>query len=339
LLLLSSVVVVGGAASGAPSTTEAGGSVPALVHPASTPNGNLSISVPQPVAQLVPGAYLVSQYRVSIVSNLTALPPSLTVWVPQTIGLFHLPTQSLQVIGSARTLNFSQGGPYTSNEINGSVLVKAASSFNTTSDALLTSQLLSFMYSAPDGAFGLSVAWRWAIYYPDGSSELGPWGVSSQFPGVQYAALTSYGPTTVLPQGWFQVCMAASGVTRQFSLHLETINPVVDFIHVEQNISANATEPVCWSAQVAPWVTPQPLIAHIWAYDQLTFLMYLIKVTVANQSGLSGPFTIFTTWNGVVTVGALCVAGGLVVWGVRRAVLQSRATKPSTPVGPKSPPS
>jgi hypothetical protein len=306
------------------------------VHPESTPNGNLSISIPQPIAQVVPGSYLVSQYRVSVVSNLTALPPTLTVWVPQTIALFHLPTQTLQVIGSARVVNISQGGPYISNDINGSVLVKLATSFNTTSDALLTSQLLSFMYSAPDGAFALAVTWRWAIFYPDGSSEFGPWSQSPEFPGVQYAALVSYGPTTLPTQGWFQVCMAPSGVTREFSLHLETISPVDDFIHAEVNVSANATAPVCWSAQVAPWVTPQPLIAHLWAYDRLTFLMYLVKVYVVNQTGITGPFSILTTWSGVVTVGALAVAAGLVVWGVRHAVVRRRGSA-SSKVGEQPP--
>ncbi len=308
-----------------------------LVYPASTPNGNLSISAPQPIAQVVPGSYLVSQYRVSVVSNLTELPPILTVWVPQTIALFRLPTETLQVIGFARVVNFTQGGPYISNAINGSVLVKLATSFNTTSDALLTSQLLSFMYSAPDGAFGLAVTWRWAIFYPDGSSDFGPWSQSPEFPGVEYAQLVSYGPTTLPTQGWFQVCMAASGVTRQFSLHLETISPVDDFIHAEQNVSASATAPVCWSAQVAPWVTPQPLIAHVWAYDRLTFLMYLVKVTVVNQTGGAGPFSILTTWSGAVTVGALAVAGGLVVWGIRHAVVRRQA--PGTPPpGARGPP-
>jgi hypothetical protein len=323
VVVLSGLSIGGGRAT-APVTPATATAESPSVHPSSTPNGNLSISIPQPIAQVVPGTYLVSQYRVSVVSNLTELPPVLTIWVPQTIALFHLPTQSLQVIGSARVINISQGGPYISNDINGTVLVKLATSFNTTSDALLTSQLLSFMYSAPDSAFGLAVTWRWAIFYPDGSSEFGPWSQSPEFPGVQYAAMVSYGPTKLPPQGWFQVCMAASGVTRQFSLHLETISPVDDFIHAEQNVSANASAPVCWSAQVAPWVTPQPLIAHLWAYDQLTFLMYLVKVYVVNQTGLAGPLSILTTWNGVATVGALAVAAGLVVWGIRHTVVRRR---------------
>ena len=77
--------------------------------------------------------------------------------------------------------------------------------------------------------------------------------------------------------------MASSGTTREFSLHLETISPVDDFVQVEENISANATQPVCWSAQVASWVTPQPLVAHVWAYDQKTFPRHSSRVAWRTQ--------------------------------------------------------
>jgi hypothetical protein len=335
--LVLAVLLMGGFAAAAPTYAPAAASHSEVVSPESIPNGNLSVSAPQPQGQLVPGSTLVSQYSVSVVSNLTDLPSVLTVWVPQTITVFYFPSQTLRVVGAAQTVNFSSQGPFTSRPINGTDLVKFGGPFNSSSNALLTSQLLSFMYNAPSGAFALSVSWRWAISYPDGSSVFGPWSQSPRLLGAEYAPLLSYGPTTIAPQGWFQVCLAPSAQNREYSLHLETISPVDDFIQVERNISATGGGPVCWSAQVAPWVTPQPLLAHVWAYDEETFLLYLIKITVANQTGALGVlFSTVSTWNGAVTVGALGVAGGLVVWGAVRA--GSRPRRPNSKDSGNPPP-
>jgi hypothetical protein len=310
-------------------------------HPASTPNGNLSVAIPQPTVPVQPGSYLVSQLRLTLVSTGSPIPPTLTIWVPQTIALFYLYNQTVQVVGPTPEINFTGGGPSTLPPINGTLLVKGGGTFNSTTPALLTSQLLAFMSNVPDGAVLLSVSWRWAIGFPDGSSLFGPWSASTTVEPTLYARLASYGPTTIPTNGWFQICMAPSNVTREFSLHLETIAPVDDFVHAEENVSANGTTPVCWSAQVASWVTPQPLLAHIWAYDEKTFLLYLVKIRVVAPAvplAVLGPLA---TWNGAVTVAALGLGAGLVVWvGSRwtrgrrgRAVPSGDTTSPNGPQG------
>ena len=332
--LLLAVLLLGGASSAIPpmsthSTFTSGSSPAELIRPASQPNGNLSILIPQPTAQIIPGMYLIDQFRVTLtVTNSTGLPPVLNIWVPQTIALFNISGQPLKVIGPTPTLNFSLGGPYGPITINATALVKIAGSFNTSIPALLTSQLLSFMSNAPDGSLLVSVNWRWAIAYPDGSSLFSPWSSTSSLEPGEYADLASYGPIMVPTDGWFQVCMDGSAVSREYSLHLETLHPVDDFVQVEQNISAGAPGSVCWSAQVASWVTPQPILAHVWAYDQKTFLLYLIKITVVNQTGPFGFLSPWITWNAVTTIGALAVAAGLVVWGVVRFSSSRRASKP-----------
>ncbi len=319
MVLVAAVLLVGGAPITATAASTPASSPAPLVQPDSPPNGNLSISIPEPAVPVVSGSYLVGQFRVSIVvANSTDLPPVLTLWVPQVLFRFNLTDQTISSFGPRLELNFTGGGPYASSLINGSTLVKQGGGFNNSARALLSTQLLAFMSNAPYGSILLSANWRWAVAFPDGSSLFGPWSAASEFEPAEYARLASYGPTSLPPGGWFEVCIASSGVAREFSLHLETINPVDDFVGVEQNISANATQPVCWSAQVASWVTPQPLIAHVWAYDQKTFLLYLIKITVANSTGPYAFLAPWETWNALVTLSALGVAGGLAVWGWMR---------------------
>ncbi|MGA3021872.1 MAG: hypothetical protein ABSE66_03580 [Thermoplasmata archaeon] len=318
-VLMTAVLLVGGVPGAAHAAAPPGSTAATRIQPDSPPNGNLSISIPEPAVPVVSGSYLIGQFRVSVVvSNMTEVPPVLTIWVPQALFLFNLTDQTIRSFGPRVELNFTGGGPYVSNPINGTTLVKVGGGFNSSARALLSTQLLAFMSNAPYGALLLSVNWRWAIAFPDGSSLFGPWSPASVLQPAEYAGLASYGPATLPPGGWFEVCVTSSGVTREFSLHLETINPVDDFVGVEQNISANATQPVCWSAQVASWVTPQPLVAHVWAYDQKTYLLYLIKITVANPTGPYAFLAPWETWNALVTLCAIGVAGGLAVWGWMR---------------------
>lgn len=326
-VLVIAVLLVSGVPGAAHAAGPQGSTSATRLQPDSPPNGNLSISIPEPAVPVVSGSYLIGQLRVSVVvANFTEVPQVLTVWVPQALFLFNLTDQTIRSFGPRVELNFSAGGPYVSNLINGSILVKLGGGFNSTARALVSTQLLAFMSNAPYGALLLSVTWRWAVAFPDGSSVFGPWSGASVFEPAKYTGLVSYGPTTLPPGGWFEVCVASSGTTREFSLHLETISPVDDFVQVEENISANATQPVCWSAQVASWVTPQPLVAHVWAYDQRTFLLYLIKITIANQTGPYAFLAPWETWNALVTLSALGVACGLAVWSWMR--FSSRRRRP-----------
>jgi hypothetical protein len=290
-----------------------------VIRPASQPNGNLSLSVPQPSTAVVPGMFIQVQLEITAQpAGGQALPADLTIWVPQTIALFRTSNGTIQVIDPAIALNFTPG---TSSDpsalVNASSVVKAPGTFNITTPALLTSQLLSFMTNAPYGSLSLSATWRWALAYPDGSTSAGGWSPTSIVLPAEYAQLVSYGPTTIPVHGNFRVCMVVSGTSREFSLHLETISPVDDFIQVEQNVTGTSGAPTCWEAQVASWVTPQPILAHVWAYDQKTFLLYLIKIAVVNATQPLDVLSPILSWSGVATVGALLIAVALVGWSVR----------------------
>ena len=71
--------------------------------------------------------------------------------------------------------------------------------------------------------------------------------------------------------------------------------------------------------QVASWVIPQVILAHVWNYDQVTLLLYILRVTVVNQTGsfLNLP-AYWTGWTGIATLGAAGVGLALAVWGGRR---------------------
>jgi hypothetical protein len=293
---------------------------PSIIHPASPPNGNLSLSVLQPSDVMIPGMYIQDELSVTVQrATGVPLPSPLTVWVPQTISLYRTSNGTLQVINPALTLNFTTGQtPDPSALVNASTVVKLTGAFNSSTPALLTSQLLAFMTNAPYGSLTLAVSWKWTLAYPDGSTSSGAWSPAAAVVPAQYAQLVSYGPTELPVHGSFHVCMEGSTVTREFSLHLETISPVDDFIQVEQNVTANSTTPTCWSAQVATWVAPQPILAHVWEYGEKTFLLYLIKVTVVDSTTQSSYLSPLNQWNVVATVISLGAAAGLIVWVIRK---------------------
>jgi hypothetical protein len=319
-LLSGTLTSVGGSHSSL-AMGEAAGVSPEESRPASPPNGNLSIAIPQPYNPVIPGMYLMDELKVGVDPSPTqVLPPDFSVWIPQTIGLFSLSNSSVKVIGPALMTNLTPAGAAVPTIINSSVLVRPTGTFNASMPALLTSQLLAFMTNAPSDSFTLAVSWRWAIALPDGSTSFGPWSAATTVTPAEYAHLASYGPVTIAQHGWFQVCVSDSVISRVLSLHLETIAPVDDFVQVEQNISANSSQPVCWSAQVAAWVTPQPILAHVWAYDQKTFLLYLIKITVVSSTQPLEVLSSILTWNGIATIVALVAAAGLLCWGIRARV-------------------
>ena len=155
--VLVAVMVMGGAGGpigSAHSAFDTSISPSVVIRPGSIPNGNLSISIPQPTAQVVPGMFLVDQYRISILSNLSNFPPGVTIWVPQTIAVFNFSSQTIKNrVDPSLILNFTAGGPSASGLFNTTTLLKFGGQFNDSAPAILTSQLLSFMSNWPDGRY------------------------------------------------------------------------------------------------------------------------------------------------------------------------------------------
>jgi hypothetical protein len=297
------------------------GAVPSTASPSdfeTQPNGNFSIWIPQPTGTVVPGSYILAEFSLALATPSSDLPPTVNVWVPETSATFSLTNVSVRMFHPAFLLNFTHGGPTVSNESNLTTLLKFTAEFNTSALAILSSQLAAVMTNVPYGSITLTASWRWAIAYPDGMTVFGDWSAPTSFEPAEYATLTSFGPTTLVPGGNFQVCISAPEAGRQFSLHLETAVPYDDFVQVNQTVTqANST--TCWVAAVADWVTPQVILAHVWNYDRVTLLLYIIKVTVVNQTaGWTDVFTPLENWNALATIGALGLGAGLVVWGAHR---------------------
>jgi hypothetical protein len=281
-------------------------------------NGNFSVWIPQPTGTVVPGSYLLAEFSLSLVDPSSELPTLLNVWVPQTSATFSLSNVSVHVFHPAFEFNFTAGGARSSNGTNLTTLLKFTAEFNNSASAIFSSQLASVMTNFPYGAVTLSTSWRWAIAYPDGMTVYGDWSAPVSFEPAEYATLTSYGPATVAPGGDFQVCISTPEAGRQFSLHLETAVPYDDFVQVNHTV-AEANESTCWEAAVAAWVTPQVILAHVWDYDRVTLLLFIIKVTVANQSPAWETFLApLDNWSALISLGAVGVGVGLVLWGGRR---------------------
>jgi hypothetical protein len=318
--------------SGIPGPSTPGGDALALSGPSdfhTTINGNFSIPSSEPSELALPGAYLFSQLRVTVASAPTNLSGGLTVWIPETAVTFAVANASLRTFHAAETLNFTLSGAPLSPVLNATILVKSPTQFNSSSPAMFSSQLASVMSSEPYGSVILTFGWRWALVNPDGSTLFGRWTANTSVVPAMYAELASYGPTVLRPGGWFSVCVWAPGTTRNFALHLETVTPYDDFTQVNATTPANATSPSCWSAQVASWVTPQTILAHVWNYDRVTLLLYIIKVSVANatQSPL-GSLAFLDTPTGGVDVACLVLALGPVVWAVRQRERRAKTPPP-----------
>jgi hypothetical protein len=297
-------------------------------------NGNFSIWIPPPTLAPVAGASVMAQFEVSLLSA----PPAsgaLTVWIPQVEGSFFFENSTIHLYRAPFELNFSAGSPTTSPLMNGSTVLRVGLPFNESNFAILSSQLAAVMANAPYGSVHLAVSWHWILIAPDGTNSTGAW--SRPYPVVpaEYAELVSWGPTVVHPGDGFGVCVAGAIGGRTFSLHIETANPYDDFTQVNQSAPAGSTGPVCWTAQVANWVSPQVLLAHVWSYDKVTLLLYILKVTVVNTTvTLFGLPAYWSSSTGVASLAAIVIGIGVLGWGLGRWRIRHRPPRASDASSP-----
>ncbi|MCI4363680.1 MAG: hypothetical protein L3K13_05175 [Thermoplasmata archaeon] len=291
-------------------------------------NGNFSVWIPPPTVTPVAGAVVMGQFVVSLTSPLPAS-GTLSVWVPQAEATFFFSNGSVHLFRSAFELNFSSGTPTSSPLENMSTIVRIGLPFNQSSSAILSSQLAAVMSDQPYGAVHLAVSWHWILISPDGSASSGAWGRPYAVLPALFVQMTNAGPTVLHPGDSFGMCLTGPLGGRTFSLHLEVANPLNDFIRVNRTVALNSTGPLCMTARVATWVSPQVLIAHVWAYDRVTLLLYIVKVTVVNAtSTLFGLPAFWATGPGIASLGALAVAVGIAGWGVWNRLPRSRPPVP-----------
>ncbi|MCI4321501.1 MAG: hypothetical protein L3K05_04255, partial [Thermoplasmata archaeon] len=79
-------------------------------------------------------------------------------------------------------------------------------------------------------------------------------------------------------------------------------------------------------------ITPQTILMHIWDYESVTLLLYVLKVKVVNATAAAGPNIAPPSWtslaNGVIALGAV---------GIGLAVVLVARREPPTPPGVSGP--
>lgn len=294
---------------------------------ATTANGNFSLSQAGPSGALFPGSSLGAQYTISLHTHL-ANPAPLSVWVPPPMLTFATSAGPVKVFGSWANFTFGGNGSVSSAlsaTFNLSLTVQTPASFNGTNRTIFSSQLAAIMSSLPYGSVNLSVAWRWMVEGPDGSTAASPWTSSGLIDPAYFVSVESYGPSQLATGGSYGVCLGGPVGGRLFSLHLEVAKPYFDFVRANDTAPVGATS-TCWSVTVPQGISPGPLLAHVWSYDRVTLLLYVFRLVLVNATS-SGPMTLASPgWKLVVNLSALSF-GGMAT--VALVVLRGRRTRSS----------
>jgi hypothetical protein len=335
-LLLTAGLLLPLPAVGPPVTVPAAphGGTTALVasHPsdfATSANGNWTLSLPGPIGSLYPGASLGAEYDVSLRSALPGASP-LSVWVPPAMITFATSSGALRVYGNWANFTFGGNGSVSSvlsDNFNLSLTAVAPATFNATNRTIFSSQLAAIMSSLPYGSVNLTVAWRWVVAGPDGSISMSPWENSSLIDPAYFASVESFGPPLLTTGGSYGVCIGGPIGGRLFSLHLEVARPYDDFVHVNYSVPAGASS-ACWSATVPQGIAPGPLLAHIWAYDRVTLLLYVLKLTLVNSTA-GGSMTLASPgWKLAVNLSALSIGGVVLIAALVLPAVRKRTPPP-----------
>jgi hypothetical protein len=337
LLLLAVCLLLPPPATGSLARPTAAPPEGATQHPALRPsdfatsaNGNFSLTQPGPIGSLYPGTSLGAQYTVSLRTPLSS-PSPLAVYVPPPELIVATSIGALRVFGSWANFTFGGNGSVSSvlsATYNLSLTIELPATYNATNRTIFSSQLVAIMSSLPYGSVNLSVAWRWVVAGPDGSIAKSPWANSSLIDPAYFASVESFGPAQLTPGQSYGVCIGGPIAGRLFSLHLEIAKPYDDFVHVNESVPAGATS-ACLSATVPQGIAPGPLLAHIWSYDRVTLLLYVLKLTLVNATAGAPPTLASPGWKLVVNVSALSFGGLVLVAVVVAPVLRKRPPRPS----------
>ncbi|HZY69786.1 MAG TPA: hypothetical protein VFF67_02255 [Thermoplasmata archaeon] len=319
---------------------------PAAVDPSVTtsPHGNLLVHSAAPQGNAPPGSVLTAEYRIAVV-NYTGSLGLVTLRVPGVEAVFETTQGVVYVADVPRNLTLSGGGYYASNLTTSSILLPNATSFAPGGLATFSTELASILGPLPYGQMSVIAQWQWRLTAPDGSTTNGSWSPS---PGqsvsiAQTAQLVSIGPLVLARGSALTACLSGPVVGRTFSLHAETVSPLNDFVQNTSAVAAGTPMPACWTITMPFYIVPQPLLIHIWDYNQVTLLLYIVKATlvgslpVAGQNGTGTPIPLLWVLNsGAIGVGALVGVWAWVDHAGRRA--RSRPPPPAASAAASDPP-
>jgi hypothetical protein len=322
LLVVSSVgaITIGGGTAPRPSPLPARASASG-VHPEGNTsiNDDLVLNGTPPAGRYAPGTLVQVQYRVTVLSASGA--SNATVWVPQLLANFGASPSAVNLFLPAHELNVTVGG--TANAPIGEVALRNVTSFNGTRPATLNSQLVALMGSLPFGQLAVSAEWNWTITASDGSSVSSGWAPSNStvIHPAEIAYLGNLTPRQLVTPAPVTACLNGPLQERTFSLHAETVSPVDDFVGSELRDPINGPPNLCLTVVIPTNITPQTILMHIWDYESVTLLLYIVKVKVlsenatstTNASVLPGDWSDYA--NAAIVVGAvgLAIAVALVV--------------------------
>jgi hypothetical protein len=308
LVTLAGSLTIGARPSDSPAPTR---SVTVEAHPAANTsiNDDLELNATPPGGTFAPGTLLRIDYRITVQSASPAT--QVTIYMPALLASFPGTPAPANVFLPPRNLTLGVGATLTAAP--GAFTLRNTTSFNGTRPATLNSELVSLMGSEPYGSISLVAQWNWSITTPNGATTTSGWGPLSPpvIQPAQVAVLQSLVPRSLVPPAAVTACLTGPVQGRTFSLHAETPKPFDDFVGNTTRNPVNGPSTFCLSVVIPLNITPQTILMHLWDYEAVTLLLYIVKVKVGNNSsgppsyGLPGTWTEYA--NGAIVVGALGV--------------------------------
>jgi hypothetical protein len=295
-------------------------------------NDDVSLNATPPAGTYAPGSIVHVTYRVTIVSASSG-GSAVTVYFPQMLAAFPATPAPVNLFLPPRNLTAGVGATATGSP--GTFTIRNATSFNGTRPATLNSQLVSLMGSEPYGDLSVTVQWNWSLTTANGATSSSGWGPSPS-PAIEpaeIATLASLVPRQLVPPAPVTACLTGPVQGRTFSLHAETPKPFDDFVGNSTRDPVGGPSTWCLTVVIPVNITPQTILMHVWDYEAVTLLLYIVKVKVGNNTTTPGSYGLPGTWsdyaNGAIGVGAV---------GVGIATVAVMRREPPVSTAPSGPP-
>ncbi|MCI4327259.1 MAG: hypothetical protein L3K16_06470 [Thermoplasmata archaeon] len=307
--------------------------VTTVVRPAGNTsiNDDVSLNGSAPAGTYAPGTVVHVTYRVTVVSASSG-GSAVTVYFPQMLATFAATPAPVNLFLPPRNLTAGVGATATGSP--GTFTIRNATSFNGTRTAALNSQLVSLMGSEPFGDLTVSVQWNWTLTTANGATSSSGWGPSPS-PAIEpaeIATLASLTPRALAPPAPVTACLTGPLQGRTFSLHAETPKPFDDFVGNSTRDPVGGPSTWCLTVVIPVNITPQTILMHVWDYEAVTLLLYIVKVKVGNNTTTPESYGLPGTWsdyaNGVIGLGAVGVGVTTVVVVRREPPVRTPADEP-----------
>jgi hypothetical protein len=325
----------------------AAGSGPVVVPPpsrtvamAAQPAGNTSINDEidltgaSPTGTFPSGTVVRVSLRFSVNSS-SSDSSQATIYVPQLQAVFPAVPASVQLFPPGVNVTVGFGSEVTADT--GTFTLRNQTTFNTSGKVTFTSELAALMGSEPFGELTILDQWNWSVTTPTGVVTSSGWGPtpSQVIHPAEYANLLSLGPRSFTVPSPITACLTGPVQGRTFSLHAETPKPVDDFVANTTRDPVGGPSTFCLTIVIPTNITPQPLLVHVWDYESVTLLLYIVKVTVVNATTNGSGSGSGIDWTEYADIGAIV---GVLAVAVGVFLLLRRTPPPPPPPPPTTAP-